>query len=181
MSKKKKALIAVFAIFAVAIIGLGVGVVAKYVSTINKSGSASVAKWTFRTVNSAAELKCDPTKTYNEDTLVDGKIAPGTTGTCEIELSNEGGEVGVSYTITPAVSGKPTNLVLTMGGAAFNGTTPITGTLTPGETGKKISIDWEWPYNNTDENNAIDTSEGEAAGTMSITFSIVGEQVEPTE
>ena len=181
MSKNKKALIAVFAIFAVAIVGLGVGVVAKYISTLEKEGTATVAKWTFRTANSAAKLTCDPTVTYDPDTLVAERIAPGTTGTCEIELSNAGGEVGVNYTITPAVNGKPTNLVLTMNGAAFNAASPITGTLTPGETGKKISIDWEWPYNNTDANNVIDTNEGEAAGTMSITFSIVGEQVQPTE
>ena len=121
------------------------------------------------------------------NTLVADRIAPGTTGTCEIELSNKNSEVGVTFTITASsVTGKPTNLTLNYvdsGDSANTGTlaqnTAITGTMIPGETGRKITVNWAWPYNNTDANNLIDSADGEAAGQMGITFNVSGEQIQP--
>ena len=190
MSKKKKTLIAVFAILAITVVGLSVGVIAKYVATLTSStGSARVAKWAFESDNSSAALVCDITDkaNINTDTLVADRIAPGTTGTCEIELSNENSEVGVTFTITASsVTGKPTNLTLNYvdsGDSANTGTlaqnTAITGTMVPGETGRKITVNWAWPYNNTDANNLIDSADGVAAGQMGITFNVSGEQIQP--
>jgi hypothetical protein len=180
MSKKQKTLIAVLAILAIALVGLSVGVIAKYVASIERTGSAGIARWAFTSDNSEATLSCDPSITYDADTLVGGKIAPGTTGTCEIILSNENTEVGVDYTITATISGKPTTLNLTHEGTAFNGGT-ITGTLTPGETDRSIAIDWEWPYYTSDANDTIDTAAGVGAGTLSINFAISGVQVAPAQ
>ena len=182
MSKKKKTLIAVFAILAIALVGLTVGVVAKYIASISKTGTATVAKWAFEGDNSAATLECGPESgiSYNADTLADdGLLAPGTSGTCTLELSNANSQVGVSYTITPSITGKPSNLVLSYNGNAFSNSTPITGTMTPGETGKVITIDWTWPYNNTDANNLVDSQDGAAGGELSIVFNIAAEQVQP--
>ena len=112
MSKKKKTLVAMFAVLGIVALGMGAFVYAKYVSTVTGQGTAQVAKWEFRTANEGKTdlIKCELGKTYNAATLANGKIAPGTEGRCTIKVSNGEGQVGVNYTIAVAASGKPTNL-----------------------------------------------------------------------
>ena len=147
---------------------------AKYAGTFNGSGTVTVAKWAFESDNSSGNFNIDLDKTYDADTLVNGKIAPGTSGSFVIELSNANTEVGVDYTITfGSTTNKPTNLT-------FNGGGTVTGTLKPGQTGVTETITWEWPYETTN-GDADDTTDGEAANTMTVNATITGVQVQPTE
>ena len=172
--KKRKGLVIVLLLLFGLTAGYIAATYAKYAGTFNGSGNVTVAKWAFEDDNSDQTFTIDLDKTYDADTLVNGKIAPGTSGSFVIELSNENTEVGVDYTITLGnTTNKPTNLT-------FNGGGTYTGTLTPGETGKEVTITWEWPYETTD-GDAADTTDGEAANTMTVNATITGVQVEPTE
>lgn len=173
MSKKKKMLVATFAVLGIAALGMGAFVYAKYVSTVTGTGTAQVAKWVFSTKNENKQLTCNVTSTVKANTLVNGKIAPGTSGTCTFVLSNEEGDVAVDYSVTKNTSSStaPANLVLTNDGAA-------SGTIAPNSTAT-VTIEWEWPYytNNTDD--VEDTADGVAANGMNLVFDITGTQVDP--
>lgn len=157
------------------------GTYAKYTSTVSASGTATVAKWAFDTDNSSTTVALDLTTVIDETSLVDEKIAPGTAGNFNIELSNENSEVGVSFTVSfGTASGIPSNLVLTYGGNSFDPSTgTITGTIAQGET-ITLPIAFSWPYYTSAADDTEDTTDGSAAGTMTLTASIVGVQTEPT-
>ena len=189
MSKKKKTMLVAAVVLGVTVLGLAAGVYAKYIASIEgKSASVAVAKWAFKEENETATLKCPLNDTYNPDTLVNNRIAPGTSGTCEIEIANAQSEVGVKYTITVAELNAPQNVEFTKDDGtaiAKNGT--ITGTLKPGESAKKVKINWKWKYYTSDADDGEDTIDGRtAAGKASTgvdkleaTFNISGVQVQP--
>ncbi len=189
MSKKKTMLVAAFVVMGIAALGLAAAVYAKYISSISKTGTATVAKWAFTTDNREGEVTCTLDQTYNADTLVAGKIAPGTSGKCPITVSNATSEVGIRYDIKPsAVANQPTNLrFYSDAGHQHEITTAsdsdtIFGTVAPGQSSPEVYVYWNWPYQDgTDDYDAADTEDGEAAKTMTMTFTVTGTQVEPAQ
>ncbi len=189
MSKKKKTMLVAAIVLGIAVLGLAAGVYAKYVASLTAgNGGVAIAKWAFSDDNSNATVACP--LNYNSNTLVDNRIAPGTSGTCTLELSNENSEVGVKYTLkATGVSGVPSNLVLTYTNDQnqvvnlTQGAT-VTGTMAPGETGKTFVVNWEWPYYTSDADDIEDTNNGIAGGEngtkMVLNFSVSGEQVQPS-
>ena len=187
MSKRKTALVVAFVVVGVAMLGLVAAVYAKYISQITKTGEATVAKWAFTEKNTTGTVSCDPTKTYTAATLVNGKIAPGTEGECQIAISNEDTEVGIEYKIElPAsVTGKPTNLKFYKDSSyttEMTSSSPITGTMAPGATSSTVSVYWKWAYQDgTTAYDTADTTDGISAGTMSVEFAVTGTQLQPAE
>ena len=176
--KKKLLVIALLLLFGVTA-GYVASTYAKYASTFEGSGTITVAKWAFEDDNDPMTIDIDLATTYDADTLIGGKIAPGTSGSFAIDLSNANTEVGVDYSISLSNTNAPANLVFTSGGNAISG--PITGTLTPGQTGETVTVNWEWPYYTSAADDVEDTTDGENANTMTITATITGVQVEPAE
>ena len=196
MSKRRTrtALVVAFVVMGVAVLGLAAAVYAKYIASINnKSASAEVAKWAFQDENMSTTLSCPLETTYNPNTLVANKIAPGTKGTCEIKLSNKLSEVGVDYTITVSNATGPANLIFkTSEGATITSGGSFKGKLTPGQDAQTVKIDWEWPYetpDGTSDGDDADTLDGRTAAgkaangtkTMNVTFDVAGVQTKPTE
>ena len=187
MSKKKKTIIAVIAILAITIVGLGVGVVAKYISYITATGTATVAKWAFTTDNTSGSVTCTVDGTYDGTTLVNGKIAPGTSGKCPISISNATSEVAINYTIEPdgEVTNKPTNLKFYKDAAhtvPFSADAKITSDtpLAPGAEAQLVYVYWNWEYETgTDADDLADTTDGTNASTMTMKFKVTGTQVHP--
>ena len=188
MSKKKTTLVVAFVVMGIVVLGLAAAVYAKYIASLTtNSGTATVAKWAFKEENENSTLTCPLEKTYDASTLVDGKIAPGTKGTCTFALANTRSEVGVNYTITLTSLSGPQNLVFKNGGASIVQGGTITGTLAPGASAETITIDWEWPYYTNDADDEEDTIDGRTAAgeastgtdTMEVTFDISGVQVQP--
>ena len=171
MNKKKKriGLIVLLLLFGITA-GYVANTYAKYTSQVNGSGTVKVAKWAFDTDNSSIDIDIDLTGNIDASTLVSERIAPGTSGSFDIELSNENSEVGVEFTITLSNSNAPTNLVFDTG-------TTITGTIAQGDT-LTIPVGFSWAYETTN-GDADDTADGIAANDMTITASIVGTQVQP--
>ena len=186
MSKKKTALVAALVIVGIAALGLGVAVYAKYISTIQKTGRTTVAKWNFTNVNTAGSVTCEMAESYTAATLAADRIAPGTRGKCPIEVSNVGTEVGIRYDITvSADANQPTHLKFYTDDSyntELTGNTTSTGTLLPNAAATTVYVYWEWPFEDdpsTSAYDAIDTGEGQTAATMTMTFDVTGTQLQP--
>ena len=162
---------------------------AKYTSKIEgNQGTVQVAKWAFASDNTAnSNLTINIATTAHASTLVSGKIAPGTTGSFAIHLSNENTEVGVDFTVAlKSVANKPTNLKFykdnTYTTELTPGTSTITGQLIANDsTGIDVPVYWRWEYetNAIATNDPIDTEDGEAANSLTIGVDITGTQVAP--
>ena len=188
MNKKKTTLVVALVILGVAVLGLAAAVYAKYASTVTSgNGSLTVAKWSFEEDNKNETITCDLTKNYDDNTLVDGKIAPGTSGTCTISLSNANTEVGVNYVIkVKTITGAPANMKFYKEADHTNVVdteTGIAGTLAPKAAAQDVEIYWQWPYEtpaDSDDGDVADTTAGKNAGSLSVSFEISGTQVRPT-
>ena len=179
---KKNSLLLIALLLLVGISSIFVaGTYAKYTSTITGTqGEAVIAKWAFATDNASVDMDLDLTGSIAASTLTADRIAPGTSGTFTIELSNEHSEVAVDYTIsfgtvTPTIAG----LTLTSGGSAIPAS-GLTGTINVGQT-QNVVINWTWDYNGNDSD---DTSHGEAGGEtgtkLTLPITITGVQKNPS-
>lgn len=157
---------------------------AKYLTEEKGTGSAEVAKWSFKIEKSGTQTKTvkliDP---VNKAYLTSGKIAPGTDGTIVITLDGTGTEVDIEYSLKFAnEQNKPTNLKFTYNGVKYNSLSEIKnlkGIIKYNEQTlkKDIIITWIWEYetgNTADEiatNDAIDTKD--ANNNTQYTFDII--------
>ena len=206
MSKKKKTMLVAAIVLGIAVLGLAAGVYAKYIASFTADGDiANVAKWAFEDENDDdGLLECKLDKNYDTNTLSEGKIAPGTSGTCTFSITNKNSEVGVNYTITlSGVTNQPknvkfyktksdsgNNITYTDELTTANGS--VTGTINAGvATAQTEEIYWVWPYETGAVTDGVaqgdddDTTDGKnavtATKTMTATFAIKGVQVQPTE
>lgn len=142
---------------------------AKYTSTIEKNSSATIAKWSFDEENSDTNLIIDFASTYDPNTLVENRIAPGTAGSFSIALTNAETETGVDYTLSfGEAKGVPTNLKIYEDSTYSNEiniqSDTITGNLEPGDsTGVTVKFYWKWAYETANGDEA-DTANGSAGG-----------------
>lgn len=186
MKKNKvKHLITICLILAIAIFMIA-GTYSRYSTSGQGTTNAQLAKWAvaITTDNGNTDLTQEETQdiTFVLDTnenVVNGKIAPGSSATAEVELDLTGTEVAVDFTATIDQS-QISNL------ASYDKMTLTTKlgdkTLTSGvpqlinlendsaftaANGKKIvTLKLEWTNDN--ENNADDTTMGTAGGTLTI-------------
>lgn len=195
--KKRNAILLLVLLLLVAIsVSYIAGTYAKYTSKIEgNNGTATVAKWAFDTDNTAQTLTINLAGTYDPTTLVANKIAPGTEGSFNIALVNTNTETGVDWTLAlNSITNKPTNIKFykTRTGSAGSytysneivpGTGTVTGQLTAGDsTGLSVPIYWKWAYE-TDAiatNDPIDTTDGKAGNTLTISVDITGTQTTPS-
>ena len=190
--KNKKSLIVIALLILVGITsGYVASTYAKYTSTISgRNGTATVAKWAFDTDNASTSLTVALDKTYDASTLVANKIAPGTEGSFDIQVSNANTEVGVNYTIAlNSITNLPTNMkfyadrsgsagAYTYSNEITPGTGTITGTLAPKAAATTKTVYWKWAYETTN-GDAADTTDGGSANTLTIGVDITGTQVQP--
>lgn len=183
-NKTKKVLNVTLAIL-LAIIIQTMGVTyAKYISSEKGYGQAEVAKWAFEIVKNGEETKniklVDTTK---NSTLVNGKIAPGTSGQIFIGVDATGAEVDMEYDLKfTNEENKPENLVFTYQGAQYNSLSEITGiqgTIAYNDKirTRGISVDWKWSYetgSSTDEKTENNKKDTEDANTITeYTFDVI--------
>ena len=146
---------------------------AKYTAEVSGSGKATVAKWAFKSDNETVTINVDFSETYDETTLKANRIAPGTSGTFDLVLSNANSEVGVDYTVSLGTVSYPKNLVLNNGNATITGTIPVGGSAT-------VKVPWEWAYYVDAAEDAEDTTDGEATSLeLTVPVTITGVQVQP--
>ena len=189
MKNKKTLLVLVLLLLVGITSGYVASTYAKYTSKLeNNNGTATVAKWAFTTDNSVQTLTVNLDNTPDPSTLVAGKIAPGTSGSFNIALSNATTETGVDWTISlKNVTNKPTNLKFYKDSSHTTEITPGTGTITgqlaaQDSTALQVPIYWAWEYetNAIATNDPIDTTDGEAANSLTIGVDITGVQTQPS-
>lgn len=197
MTKRKRAL-GIFVTIALVLLVFTIGYTfAKYYTKIEGGGKGSIAKWSFVANNSKdAMQKISLVDTANEVSLVEGKIAPGTSGDFDIVIDATGSEVGVKYEVKVAEEeNMPTNLIYK---AVVDGETSKTYTsleelaekelsgnidILHGEKTKTIKVIWQWPYETKDTSgNIIGDNADLANGTSSnlnyeFVLQIIGTQV----
>lgn len=164
---------------------------ARYVSEVTGTATATVAGWSFKVNNNdsaftAIDLGDTTNRTsYDEADIESGVIAPGTTGEFVIAMDGSGSDVGIDYIvkIAPATGTTlPTDLKFTVDGTektlADMNATGITGTIDQAADMKKdITIAWEWPF---DENDTTASNDNAYAGkTWTLNITATGKQVVP--
>ena len=163
---------------------------AKYTAQFTGKGTATVAKWAFKSENEnkITTFNVSLDKSYDAKTLVANRIAPGS---FDVVLTNEESEVGVDFTVVIGnTTNAPTNIKFykdsnrTM--PLTPGTDTITGQLEAGDnTGVEVKIYWEWVYETGTVTNGIatgddaDTTDGEAGAQLTIPITVKGVQTEP--
>ena len=193
MTKKKKVLI-ILAILAIILLAFICGqAYAKYVSEVRGEGIAEVATWSFK-VNGQNEQveEINLASTCNNETLVDNKIAPGTSGSFNIIVDATGSEVGINYNITfTEEENKPQNLKFEYNDTEYNSIkeleNDLSGTINANEENKTrtINVKWKWDYetgNNPEEitnNDLVDTQDAQKIQNYTFNVVVTGTQVEP--
>lgn len=193
MKKGSKSLLLVLMLGIVVLTSAVGGTYAKYTEKFEKSATARVAKWAFVNDNTTQSLyKFEVPETYDATTLVNGKIAPGTKGTFEIQLVNTNTETAVEFEILFAnMANKPTNFHLyrttddvTKGTEVkLDGTGKVTGKLAAKDsTGVTAKFIWEWAFETADTavNDPLDTADGIAANELVMKATVTGTQIAPS-
>lgn len=169
------------------------GTMAKYVTEVTGTGSATVAAWKFTAGNGTENFTVDLAKTAY-DNINGKKIAPGTEGSFDIILDATGSDVAVDYTIAfSKLENKPTNLKFYYKNesdqkVAIDDPTSadaIKGTIDYGSAADAMKVTktvyWDWAIGNSDADNSTDTANGTAAKLMTFDIKVTGTQQTPVE
>lgn len=193
MTSKKKVLIVLAILLIILLAFIGGQAYAKYVSEVRGNGIAEIATWDFK-VNGESEQvdEISLASTCNNETLVDNKIAPGTTGSFNIIVDATDSDVGINYNITfTEEENKPENLKFFYDDKEYNSIKDLEedlyGTINTndGNKARTLNIKWEWPYQtgtNEDEiakNDLIDTKDAKTIQNYTFSVVVTGTQVEP--
>ena len=193
MSKRKKVIIVSSILIIMLLAFIGGQAYAKYISQVRGNGIAEIATWSFK-VNGQKEQvqEIKLVSTYNSETLVNNKIAPGTSGSFNIIVDATGSEVGIKYNIKFAEeSNKPQNLKFVYGGKEYDSIKQLgdelSGTITANEEDKTrtINVQWKWNYETgssaeqINANDIIDTNDAISIANYTFQVIVTGTQVEP--
>lgn len=193
MSTKKKAIIIVSIVCAIAVSFIGGHTLAKYVTEVKGEGIAEIATWSFK-VNGKTEQvqEIKLASTYDNETLVGNKIAPGTEGSFKILVDSTGSDVGIDYKIEFSnESTKPTNLKFVYEGVEYDSILELedtlSGTINANDENKEktFEIQWKWDYETgateteIANNDLLDTQEARAIANYTFDVTVSGTQVVP--
>ena len=193
MKKKKMALLVICVLLAI-ILSFMIGkTFSKYISEVKGTGTAEIANWVFK-VNGKEDAiqNVNLLSTYNNETLINNKVAPGTSGSFNIVVDATGSEVGVDYVIQFLnESEKPQNLIFTYDDQQYTTIQDLekdlSGTINANDEHKTrtITIYWEWQYqtgeneNEINQNDIIDTNNAKQVENYTFDICVAGTQVMP--
>lgn len=169
---------------------------ARYVTEVTGSATATVAKWSFK-VNGSSDDKTEFTSidlgrtAYTDTTIADKVIAPGTSGSFDIEIDGSGSEVGIDYEIELAAANGttfPDDMVFSTKaitdanlGENFSKfiETPVEGSIDYSAAMKEtVTIYWAWPLDGAGDKDTKDTAMNDKD--LSINITVTGKQTAPT-
>lgn len=164
------------------------GTLAKYTTTVTGTGTATVAKWSFKANDQTATFNnVSLSDTVHTENIKAGTIAPGTDGSFDIKIDGSGSEVGIAYKIVLGdLDNLPVNIKFYQDEAHSTeyteiATTGITGEIEQASVSTPVTktIYWNWPIGDADTN---DTTTGmTGAGDKTFTITVTGTQVAPAE
>ena len=165
---------------------------ARYVTEVTGSATATVAKWSFKVNGQAEKFTIDLGRTaYTDTTIADKVIAPGTSGSFKIEIDGSGSEVGIDYEIklkAAADTTFPDDMVFSTKaitdanlGENFSKfiETPVEGSIDYSAAMKEtVTIYWAWDFG---ENDTATANDNDYAGkSWEIGITVTGKQTTPT-
>ena len=167
MKKNKKVLIIALVLLAITLSFIGGRTFSKYIAEVNGSGTADIANWVFKVNGQEDSVQnVNLLSTYNNETLVNNKVAPGTSGSFNIVIDATGSEVGVDYNVTFLnESEKPQNLVFMYDDTKYSTIQDLeqdlSGTINANDENKTrtITIYWEWQYQTGENENEINQND----------------------
>ena len=149
-------LIVVLILVTIASVCAGLYAWAKYQTTINGTATGETAKWSFKVSDgntSTQEIEFPMTRTDNNTSVAEGKIAPGTFGELEIGIDATGTETALTYVIEGTTENLPTNLKFysdeerTLELTVLDNKFSKGGYMKLNEVGERTEkIYWEWPF-----------------------------------
>lgn len=160
---------------------------ARYLTSIDTSSDAVTAKWAVSVKEGSNELSSTQklTLTVNEnENVVAGKIAPGSTATGEFVIDPTGSEVAIDYEVKIDTTNM-TNSKMAIESLKVDGTT-LTKDVSGNYVGSisladvvankttKVTVTVVWT--NDENNNEVDTATGKAAGTIELPINIIVKQ-----
>ena len=193
MTKKKKLIIIAIILLIMLIAFIGGQAYAKYITQVRGNGIAEVATWNFK-VNGEKEQvqEIRLASTCNNQTLVNNKIAPGTSGSFNIMVDATGSDVGINYNIDfTEENNKPQQLQFIYEGQEYKSIKDLENSLSgtiltdDKEKTKNLNIQWKWAYETgSDEsqikqNDIIDTQNAQNIAEYTFQVVVTGTQVEP--
>lgn len=172
------------------------GTMARYVTDVTGSATATVAAWSFKANNSDStftpiDLGDTTNRTsYDGTTLKEDVIAPGTSGSFTIEIDGSGSDVGIQYDVAvKAASGTtlPDDLLFSTEeitgsnlGSTLDKFNIPTGTIdyssTSNDMKKDITVFWAWGFGDDDTKSSNDN----AGKTWDLDITVTGKQIAPT-
>lgn len=163
------------------------GTLAKYTTEVTGTGSAQVAKWSFKANEKSGgddKFTVNLADTADENlNVTNGKIAPGSKGSFNIEIDATGSETALEYKIEFTNIQNPiANLKFYSDADRKNEitdlttTTALNGSIALTDVGTTVikTVYWEWK--DDVKNNASDTAEGVAATKMTFDIKVTGTQ-----
>ena len=182
--KNKKIIKILCAVLLLMSLGMTGYTYAKYVTQEKGNGSADIATWSFRIEKDENEdvKTIRLADTSNKETLLNGKIAPGTSGQFYLKINAVGSEVAVDYKVTfENEKNKPDNIIFKYDGKSYISLSEIDAIQgTMGLTDYKsqlIKVEWEWPYetgsavNGIASGDKVDTQNGQ--DNLDYTFDVI--------
>ena len=182
--KNKKIIKILCAVLLLMSLGMTGYTYAKYVTQEKGNGSADIATWSFRIEKDENEdvKTIRLADTSNKETLLNGKIAPGTSGQFYLKINAVGSEVAVDYKVTfENEKNKPDNIIFKYDGKTYSSLSEIDAIQgTMGLTDYKsqlIKVEWQWPYetgsavNGIASGDKVDTQNGQ--DNLDYTFDVI--------
>lgn len=193
MKNRKKGIVLLCIFTLLIVILVGGSTFSKYITQVNGNGTASIAKWSFKVNGNKESLQTiNLEDTCDIKTLVNKKIAPGTTGSFNISIDATTSEVGIDYKVEfKNEKNKPHNLKFQYGDKVVNTIKELEevlkGKIDANEENKsrELTIKWFWKYetgtnaNEISLNDKIDTEDGNNSFDYTFDISITGTQVLP--
>ena len=185
LKKKTKIVLIVIVIAVILVSFIGGQAYAKYMSKITGNGVGEIAQWRFKVNENEEKMQTiSLNSTIYNFTLANGRIAPGTAGSFEINIDGSGAGVAIFYTVNfQNETEKPKNLKFKYDGKEFESIELlnhwIVGTI-HGDTDaqqRSFIIEWEWPYetgsavNGIASGDKVDTQNGQ--DNLDYTFDVI--------
>lgn len=156
----KKRILAISAVIALIMLSFLTGsTFAKYLTEYRTTASLQIARWSVSEsflVNGVSKTSenINLATTYNPSTLVNGKIAPGTSGTFGVQIDATGTETGINYEIKfdRILGATINNLVFIYNNNTYSNLSELSNAVSgniPADADNKIvnlEIGWCWPY-----------------------------------
>lgn len=194
MRKNHKKILIIFILLILILLALLGHTYSRYITTINGKGIIEVAKWAF-IVNgeNSSTTNIKLAQTYNPNTLVENRIAPGTKGSFDIVIDTTGSEVGIDYCVKfENENNKPKNMEFSYGDLTVKSIKELEDVLKGNISAdtqdkvKTLTINWQWKYETgstkeeIETNDAKDTQDAKLLSQFQFDIIVVGTQVEPT-